>query len=534
MMRLKASFVLIASALCCAHALADITPPITDVVLHPGTATVTRTAQVAPGMNRVVFSGLPANFDPQTLRALAGQHVRVGQIESQDAAAAEALNAGEAELEGRIRALQDQVAALDAEIASAELVKSYLQRFGANVQGKGQTLPADAAGLTGLVAALGQGASDTLSKIHGLNLRKRDMAEQIATLERDLESMRSGARDTRTVTVHLAAAQAGELKLSYQVPGASWTPTYRVELDTQNRKMGVERRATITQRTGEDWSGVNLTLSTTQPQVSPAAPEPHPWLLRYMRPDEGVSQLSGSAERFALRAKAAAPALAVSEDAMSEAYAPVVVNHSQFATEYAVPTKVSLPSDGRNVAVTLTQDAPAAKHYLRVTPRLERTALVMAEAERPEGVWLPGEAQLYRDGSYVGTAQWSPASLERFTFSFGRDEKLHVAMERVDGKDDESGVFNKSRVKRLKDVVTLTSTHRDPVEVLLLETSPVSTSGEIEVETVFDPQPTLKDWQDRRGVVGWERQLAAGEKARFTFDYTVKHPEAGAVAGLAE
>ena len=38
-------------------------------MLHPGSATVVRTAQVAPGMTQVVFSGLPARFDVQTLRA---------------------------------------------------------------------------------------------------------------------------------------------------------------------------------------------------------------------------------------------------------------------------------------------------------------------------------------------------------------------------------------------------------------------------------------------------------------------------------
>ncbi|UUZ51560.1 DUF4139 domain-containing protein [Massilia sp. B-10] len=61
---------------------------------------------------------------------------------------------------------------------------------------------------------------------------------------------------------------------------------------------------------------------------------------------------------------------------------------STFATEFEVPERVSLASDGRAVTLALSTQTLAAKQYLRVTPRLEKFAIIMAETARPDGVWL--------------------------------------------------------------------------------------------------------------------------------------------------
>ncbi|UUZ57011.1 DUF4139 domain-containing protein [Massilia sp. H-1] len=60
---------------------------------------------------------------------------------------------------------------------------------------------------------------------------------------------------------------------------------------------------------------------------------------------------------------------------------------STFATEFEVPERVSLASDGRAVTLALSTQTLAAKQYLRVTPRLEKFAIIMAETARPDGVW---------------------------------------------------------------------------------------------------------------------------------------------------
>lgn len=59
-----------------------------------------------------------------------------------------------------------------------------------------------------------------------------------------------------------------EIEIEYQVPGAAWAPVYQLRLERATRTRGTGTagslvlRANVAQRTGEDWTGVRLGLST--------------------------------------------------------------------------------------------------------------------------------------------------------------------------------------------------------------------------------------------------------------------------------
>ena len=104
---------LIAMSIGCGTALAQDVSRITAVTLYPGSATVERTARVTPGMTRVEISGLPANFDPQTVRVDSDAGVRIGEVSTQDQSRTAASNARESAIEERIQALKDRQAVLE-------------------------------------------------------------------------------------------------------------------------------------------------------------------------------------------------------------------------------------------------------------------------------------------------------------------------------------------------------------------------------------------------------------------------------------
>ncbi|TYQ27828.1 DUF4139 domain-containing protein [Pseudanabaena sp. UWO311] len=56
-----------------------------------------------------------------------------------------------------------------------------------------------------------------------------------------------------------------QLILEYFVQGAKWTPTYVCRLNSATNTAAIALRALICQRTGEDWSGVQIELSTATP-----------------------------------------------------------------------------------------------------------------------------------------------------------------------------------------------------------------------------------------------------------------------------
>ncbi|MFW5766616.1 MAG: mucoidy inhibitor MuiA family protein, partial [Coleofasciculus sp.] len=63
------------------------------------------------------------------------------------------------------------------------------------------------------------------------------------------------------------------LIVEYFVPGARWTPTYLCRLESSTNTAAIAVRAFLCQRTGEDWSGVRLELSTANPMTWCELPE---------------------------------------------------------------------------------------------------------------------------------------------------------------------------------------------------------------------------------------------------------------------
>ena len=109
---------------------------ITRVTLYPGSATVERTAQVAPGQTKIELTGLPANFDPRTLRIDADPDIRIGEVSVRDVARTESLSGRESQLEAKIQALKDEKTRLDVEVKTAELVRDFLASLSTRPDGE--------------------------------------------------------------------------------------------------------------------------------------------------------------------------------------------------------------------------------------------------------------------------------------------------------------------------------------------------------------------------------------------------------------
>lgn len=80
----------------------------------------------------------------------------------------------------------------------------------------------------------------------------------------------------KRIRVRLEGGAAGtsiRLVARYLVRGARWFPVYALRLDRELSSAQLEARAMVQQRTGEDWSGVALTLSTAAAQSWTELPE---------------------------------------------------------------------------------------------------------------------------------------------------------------------------------------------------------------------------------------------------------------------
>lgn len=511
-------FALVTFLFCHHYAFAADTSVITSVVLYRGNATIERTVKVAAGTHRLELTGLPANFDPQSIRLEPDSRIHVGEVSVHDVGRVEALGGREAEIEAKLQALTNQKAVLDIDAKSAELVRDYLGRLGGTPVDSGnkfQFAAVDPQSLAAVIEIISRSGRDAFGRLHRVEAQKRELDKQIQALERDLKRIRSGAKDVRSIMINLVAERAGDIRVSYQVRGPGWRPTYRASLDSENSRLELVRQAVISQTTGEDWKGVKLKLSTSQPRLSPQGPEPNPWTVSVRPPAR-----PRDAERADALSSRAAPMSAVAE------------SQSTFATEFEVPGTVDVPSDGRQLTVSLSEEVMAVKQRVRVVPRVDTTAFVTAEAKRPEGIWLAGNIQLYRDGHFVGSTQWNPQASEQFKFSFGRDDRTRVTADRVKDRSGDSGFLGNRAEREVGYTYTLTNLHKSPVEILILDSSPVSTADSIDVTTTFDPKPTAENWENKRGVNAWERSLEPGSNLKVNVGYTISYPKELSIIGL--
>ncbi|MDF3036974.1 MAG: mucoidy inhibitor MuiA family protein, partial [Paucimonas sp.] len=287
------------------------------------------------------------------------------------------------------------------------------------------------------------------------------------------------------------------------------------------------------------WRGVKVKLSTGYPNSSPQAADPQPWRITYRPHEEQTVTVTGirAAPQSVVRRNHDSVVDAVFAEDVGKMPDKNVAESLQritstYTSEFEAPAPVNLPADGREISVKLSDDTVAVAQKIRVAPRLNTAAVVTAEAPRMEGAWVPGDIQLFRDGSYVGESHWNPQSSQGFVFSFGTDDLVRVKV--VQGKDRSgtTGLLSKQAERTASATYSISSAHKTPVDLLVLESSPVSASDAITVETTFTPQPTQKEWSDKPGVMAWEKKLAPGETFKLNVDYSVTYPREGTTIGL--
>lgn len=254
-----------------------------SVTVYRQGAVCTRIAKVEPAAvegARVRIVGLPLVAKPGSLRARVDGEVHVVDVraafdvelgtETDLAAEARALEAAQQE-SGRISLAIDRI---ERELAE---MRGLLPAF----REPPRKQPPREAPLAAMLA-LGELVETRMTalgeKRRALAIELEDATERERTAAARLREAGSAARTARA-TVHRAAivtltgtpTQPCTIAIEYEVPGARWVPTYSLALGDSGGALAM--RASIAQRTGEDWTGVRLALSTASLRRRTSIPE---------------------------------------------------------------------------------------------------------------------------------------------------------------------------------------------------------------------------------------------------------------------
>ncbi|WP_121508324.1 DUF4139 domain-containing protein [Acidovorax sp. 93] len=521
-----------------APALAQDTSRIARVTVYPGSATVERVAKVPAGARSLTLACLPASLDVQSLQINADPAVRMGEFnvltEDRDVAAGCA-----SPLDGRIRELEDQIAGVKAEASALQLVDGYLRSVAQTGNGQEAASPATSAPrvatptpaqITATADVLRKSGQDSFARAHQLQRKQEALELALKPLVAERDRVASQRARVVSVTINLAAEREAELRLSYQVRGPGWQPTYRATLDATKSTVLIERQALVAQNSGEDWSNVQVTLSTGQPGRATQGRLPREWTLDVAPPPRPIP---AAAPAVAMAMAAAPSPVARSRNAVEEAMPTFDVStlDKGFATEFAVPQRITVPSSGQRVTLALGNHTAPATLITRAAPAVEEAAYLVAHMAQPPGVWPAGPAGLYRDGAFVGNGRIdfgtpsAGAPAGSTSLSFGRDELITVRAEPAQDLTGSTGFTGSRTERKTRRAYSVENRHKTGITLQVLHAAPVSRNEKIEVESRYQPQPTDTAWNRTPGTVAWQQPLAAGATAQFSAEHTIRYPK---------
>ncbi|MFF0399860.1 DUF4139 domain-containing protein [Streptomyces sp. NPDC005248] len=245
-----------------------------SVVVYAQGAVCRRLARggVSPD-GRVRVTGLPRSLDPGSLRARALGAPGVRVTEARVEVEAEPLGTGTPdELRREVERLSDEYAAAQ---GRRDRQMSLIEEVGAlhpvpparRREDPHRRTPAD---------AWLELADFVDERLVGLHNRLVELDEALRNVEHELTvaADRLARASTDAPSAHVETTVCAvltldgtgdaevELELEYGVPGAVWVPAYRLTYRQGDGSGRLVLRASVAQRTGEDWTGVRIALAT--------------------------------------------------------------------------------------------------------------------------------------------------------------------------------------------------------------------------------------------------------------------------------
>ncbi len=187
---------------------------------------------------------------------------------------------------------------------------------------------------------------------------------------------------------------------------------------------------------------------------------------------------------------------------------------------------MSIPDTGETKRVELLSETVEPQLSLRTVPKVDAKAYLYAKFVLPKGTpLLPGEASLFRDGTFVGTGQLRALTPgEEEEVGFGIDDLVRVRHAIQEEKRGETGLISTSRTDVRNYRITVKSMHERPIAVSVFDQMPVSENQDIKVELMSKTPPSRQNVDDKRGVLAWDSTLQPDQEQVVEFGYRVSWP----------
>jgi uncharacterized protein (TIGR02231 family) len=334
-----------------------------------------------------------------------------------------------------------------------------------------------------------------------------------------------------TITVSAKTAVTGKLNFSYVVSNAGWTPLYDLRSDSNTGKINLTYKAQVYQTTGLDWENVGLTISTNNPNVNKTKPTLNPWYIDYnlykLESDkkgkmDQLQEVQVTSQALFNRGYAYGEEQDDAKNIMGADEFTTVV-HRLISAEFKIdlPYSIKSNSDSHIVLIKTAELDTKFKYY--AVPKLDASVYLVAQMTKLENLQLvPGQANIFFDGSYIGETYIDPTNMDdTLNLSLGKDPSIIVKRTLLK-KELKDKIIGDKRERTFAYSIEISNQKSSAIDIVVQDQLPITQNGEITIES---DNFAKGRFDDRTGLLEWSFTLKPKEKKVIDYDFKVKHPK---------
>lgn len=493
-------------------------------------AQITREASISlqPGTNVLMFDDLPQNLNPQTLIVESTSSITLISVKHNlNYLKNQEKPAEVVKLEDSLKLLQNN---LQYKNAMLQVYREEESMLIANKDVGGANTGVQADNLKNSAEYFRTRMIDVKTKQYELTLEIQKINESIGRISNTISakmSTRGGAVSEVYVTVDAKSTVQAKINLTYYVPNAGWSPLYDIRATQIGKPIQLILKANVYNNTGEDWNNVKLTLSSANPLQSGVKPTLNPWYLyAYVAQNYKYDSDSKRSEKTMNAPSSATGAASDYEmDAFETTVAYTTVQQNLTTIEYVISIPYSVPSDGKEYTVDIQEYTLPATYEYQSVPKIDKDAFLIARISGWDKYnLLPGAANLFAEGKFIGNSYIDPASVkDTLNISLGRDKGIIITREVLKDFSSEKIIGTNKTIVRTYEISVRNKKNTD-ITLVIEDQIPLSNQKDIVVE--FDAK-TLDnaEYNEATGMIRWKRTIKQGETIKLKYSFVVKHPK---------
>ncbi len=388
--------------------------------------------------------------------------------------------------------------------------------------------------LQGVLAFLGDRFDELAGRKASIDRELEEISKKIKVIEEELNMVRRPARKVEKVIEVLyqgSKSQNVRVEAGYLVRHAFWSPLYRVSVPLSFDRVDLTMFSSILQKTGENWTALDLSVSNVIPLKGARIPELNSWILDIPRPLENFGAKKSLA---ADRARMAQP-MAVLKEEMEKVesdqeatFAETEKKELPLSFEYRFPRPVDIESRDKETVLPLFTRKIEGTFFDLAVPRVSPLTFLVCRA-KGDGEILAGPLNVYFGGRYVGKTFLSEKKPgEAFDFNLGADREVKVTRTKITDKIRETyfgRVERETVVREIAYRIRMENRKKQPVTLQVLDAVPFSRTDRMEVKDVkLFPEPAEKNYREKQGVHLWRTELKPGETKEISIAFVVTYP----------